>query len=85
MRILFHGPFEKMMGREVRLPPPATLSALIGELARRNPAFSRYADLTTDEALMAHVMFVRGGAPLTLSSPLGEDDEIDVFLPVVGG
>ena len=87
MRVFFHGPFEKTMGRDLALAPPGppTLSALVGELARRNPAFSPYAEMTTNEALMAHVMFVRDGAPLTLEAPLRDEDELHVFLPVVGG
>lgn len=87
MRIRFIGPFEKLAGKEMalELERPITLRELIGCLSRRAEGFTTYTELETDEALAAHVMFLRGGRHLRLDDRVRAEDEVDVVLPVTGG
>jgi len=87
MRIRFHGPFERLAGREVQMDVEGsvTLRQLLGYLADRFAGFALYTAKTTDEDLSAHVMFVRKGKHLKLGDTIENDDTLNVYLPVTGG
>ena len=87
MTLTFYGPFQKMAEREVivDLPEPVSLRRLIHILAGKFPALRPYAAYDTDEALGAHVVFLANGGVLKLSDPVGNNDQLNVLLPIMGG
>ena len=87
MTLTFYGPFQKMAERGVivDLQEPVSLRRLIHILAGKFPALRPYAAYDTDEALGAHVVFLANGGVLKLSDPVGNNDQLNVLLPIMGG
>ena len=87
MTLTFYGPFQKMAERDVivDLPESVSLRRLIHILAGKFPALRPYAAYDTDEALGAHVVFLANGGVLKLSDPVGNNDQLSVLLPIMGG
>lgn len=87
MQLIFHGPFDKIASKqvEIALSAPAELRRILHILKGRYPGLSTCLSDESDEALSAHIMFLRGGRFLRLAEMVHDEDRVDVLLPVTGG
>lgn len=63
----------------------ATVVEVLGLIARRHSAMSKFVDLGSDETQRRHLVVAVNSKLARLSDPIGDGDRVSLLLPVIGG
>ena len=87
MLVRFHGPFEKIAEKEVKIEvkEPIHFRQLLQRLVSSYPKLPFHNVNATDAELSTSVVFVRNGGPIKLGDSVGDADIVDIFIPLTGG
>lgn len=87
MLIRFHGPFEKLAEKEVKVTVESHLDlrGLLQRLIQIYPRLPFHDMETPDTELNASIILIKNGVAVGLSDPITDTDIIDVLIPVSGG
>jgi hypothetical protein len=87
MLIRFHGPFERLAEKEVTLKVEGSINLrqLLQQLVSIYPKLPFHEATAMDGELSSSVIFAREGRSVTLGDTLGDEDILDIFIPLTGG
>jgi molybdopterin converting factor small subunit len=87
MLIRFHGPFEKLAEKEVKVTVEKYIDvrSLLQHLTIIYPKLPFHDIGNPNTELNASIILVKNGAAVRLGDTLTDKDIIDVFIPVSGG
>jgi len=87
MLIRFHGPFEKLAEKEVKVTVEKHLDVrhLLQQLTIVYPKLPFHDIGNPNTELSASIILVKNGAAIRLGDTVTDKDIIDIFIPVSGG